>query len=182
MFPRTSNTTTAEHGNIVNGGTGGRPTRTCPTTTLSSLHLSRYSSSVRCDAAAGRNPSRSSKPKPQPKPKPPKEEWRPSSLLSGCSPLELDPPPECAAAWLRGHHAWVELAMEPIPVQGRTTSGKFALCSFGSASCLPASWVKLYYRYSELCLTCQLMDKQAWIPSIKLPLSAQRCTSASAAV
>ena len=50
-----------------------------------------------------------------------------SQPLSGfCRLLELDPPPECAAAWLRGHHAWVELAMEPIPVQGRTTSGKCA--------------------------------------------------------
>ena len=125
-LPHLGNFTTTDSGNAgVKGGTGGRPiikTRSC-------LHLSRPSGSVSCNAAAGRNASRPTKPQSKPKqPKQsPKEEWRPSSLLSGCSPLELDPPTECAAAWLRGHHAWVELAMEPIKVQGRTTSGKCAV-------------------------------------------------------
>ena len=71
----------------------------------------------------------------------PSKRHQPESKFAGSAPLVLDLPPECAAAWLRAHHAWIDLAKEPVKIQGRTQAGK---CRYILS--LGYSTVLLYYR------------------------------------
>ena len=48
----------------------------------------------------------------------------PTSPQEEDQPLALDPPPECKASWLKAQRAWIQLAVEPVMVKGRTHSGR----------------------------------------------------------